>query len=305
MEAELGKAVSYRSFRQKQFDRVKHLFELNSVDERLIDEKEEQRDAAAAAEEAARASILTARAQASAAKARVAQSRADVEDAQAKVQVTEAAVAHAAVFVDAMQIVSPYSGIITHRSFHVGDFIRAAEKGAGMPLLTVARTDLMRVVVQVPDRDVPFTNPGDSAVIEIDALPGRKFKGVVSRVSGSEDKASRSMRTEIDLENREGLFRDGMFLRVTILLHQPTDGLLIPSSGVSSSEIRKRMKTSVFVVRDGKACGRTSRSPRMTVCGLRSLPGHYRGRRSRGRGAPPQRRPGRRGGRRSRSRCKP
>lgn len=250
VEAELGKAVSYRVFREKQYERVKNLFDLKSVDERLVDEKEEQRDAALAAEQAARAGILTARAQAAAAKARVAQAQADVADAQAKIQVAQSTVARAAVFVDAMQIVSPYAGIITRRNFHVGDFIRAAEQGAGLPLLTVARTDLMRAVVQVPERDVPFTNPGDEAVIEIDALPGRKFKRTVSRIAGAEDKASRTMRTEIDLENNESLFRDGMFLRVTISLHKATDKLIIPSAALIGDS--KTKKTSVFVVREGK-----------------------------------------------------
>ncbi len=72
---------------------------------------------------------------------------------------------------DYTKITSPYDGVITLRSFHRGDFIRSASEGGGVPLLAVARTDLMRVVIPVPDREVPFTNKKDKATIVLDALP--------------------------------------------------------------------------------------------------------------------------------------
>src|SRR5581483_5395262 len=114
------------------------------------------------------------------------------------------------------KIVSPYNGVITARNFHVGDFIRAADQGASRPLLDVAKTDLMRVVVQIPDKDVPFAGPGDTAVVEIDALPGKKFNGKVSRIANAEDSQTRTMRTEIDLANADGILREGMYGRATV-----------------------------------------------------------------------------------------
>jgi RND family efflux transporter MFP subunit len=248
-EAELTKATANLGFRTKQYERIKRLFELKSVDERLVDEKDEQREAAQAAESSARAGILAAKAQASAADAKITQARADVLDAQAKVHVAEASVARARVFVEYTRIVSPYNGVVTQRSFHVGDFIRAADQGGSTPVLTVARTDKMRVIVKVPERDVPFTDPGDPAVVELDAIPGLKFNGKVARISNSEDRVSRSMRTEIDLNNAENQLRDGMFGRVTILLRRGGKGFTVPSSSLVTG---KGGKVSVFVVHDGK-----------------------------------------------------
>jgi RND family efflux transporter MFP subunit len=248
-EAELIKATANLGFRTKQYERIKRLFELKSVDERLVDEKDEQREAAQAAQHSARAGILAASAQASAAEAKIAQAKADVLDAEAKVQVAESMVARARVFVEYTRIVSPYNGVVTQRSFHVGDFIRAAEQGGTTPVLTVARTDKMRVIVKVPERDVPFTDPGDPAVVELDAIPGLKFTGKVARISNSEDRISRSMRTEVDLKNTENQLRDGMFGRVTIILRKAGKGFTIPSSSLVSG---KSKKVSVFVVRDGK-----------------------------------------------------
>jgi len=250
-EADLDKETSYLAFRDIQYNRVKQLFKLNSVDERLVDEKHEQLEAARAAERAARAAILTSRSQAAAADARIAQAEADVVDAKAKVQVATANVAKAQVFVDYTKIVSPYDGVVTRRNFHVGDFIRAADQGGNQPLLTVARTDLMRVIVQVPERDVPYTEVGDPAIIELAALGGTKLQAKVSRIANSEDRTTRTMRTEIDVPNSSNRLRDGMFGRVTILVDAGKNGLTVPSSSLVESS--KTRKDSVFVVRDGKA----------------------------------------------------
>ncbi len=251
VEADLGKAESYLKFREIQFQRVTELYKLKSIEERLVDEKREQRNAAQAAVNSARAAIVSSKSQAAAAKARIASAEADVVDAQAKVRLAKSRVSRANVFVNYTRIVSPYNGVVTRRSFHVGDFVRAADQGGAVPLLTVARTDVMRVIVQVPDRDVPYTNVGDPAVVEMETLAGEKFTGKVSRISNSEDRVTRTMRVEIDLKNPKNRLRDGMYGRVTIYVDVGAEGVTVPSSAVFFD--RKSNKKSVFVVKNNKA----------------------------------------------------
>src|SRR5262245_6281096 len=250
VEANLAKATSYRKFREIQFKRISDLFARKSIEERLVDEKEEERDAAVAAENSAQAAIESAKAQATAAKARIASADADLLDAKAKVRLANAKAARAQVWVDYLKIVSPYNGVVTRRSFHVGDFIRDADQGGNTPILIVARTDLMRVVVQVPERDVPYTNVGDPAVVEMDALAGEKFHGKVARIANSEDRLTRTMRTEVDLPNPKNRLRDGMFGRVAITLEAGTGGLTVPSTSVFSDPRSK--KPAVYVAKNGK-----------------------------------------------------
>ena len=250
-DADLEHYVAARSFRKKQFDRIKNLFDLKSIDERLVDEKEDQYEAAKAAENAATAAISTAQAQAVAAKARISSAEADLEEPRSKVKLCEASVAKAQVLVDYLQILSPYDGVITKRNFHVGDFIRAADQNGHSPLLSVARTDKMRVIVQVPERDVAYTEAGDEAVVELDALAGRKFTSKVARIAYSEDHVTRSMRTEIDLANPENKLRDGMFGRVTIHLSHASSGWTLPSTSLVGDKEGKSF--SVFIVRNGIA----------------------------------------------------
>ncbi len=253
--AELEKATSYLKFRKIQYERVKGLYDLKSIDERLVDEKYEQRDAAEAAENSAKASIAAAKAQVVAARARIASAAADVLDAKAKVRLAQAKESRAQVFVSYTKIISPYNGVVTRRSFHVGDFIRAADQGGAVPLLTVARTDMMRVIVQIPERDVPFADVGDSAEIVPNVLDSEKYHGKIARMSNSEDRVTRTMRAEIDIPNPKNRLRDGMFCRVTISLDSSAKGLRVPSSSVFID--RQTKKSAVYVVVDGKARRRT------------------------------------------------
>jgi RND family efflux transporter MFP subunit len=251
-EATEKSAKAYRVFRDKQFRRMQALFATKSIDERLVDEKQDQAEAAAEAERAARAAIASANAQVSAALAKIQQANADVADADAGVKVAQAELEKAQVMVQFATVTSPYDGVITKRNFFPGDFVKAAtEGGQNVPLLTVERTDKMRVVVQVPDRDVPYCDPGDPAFVEIDALPGKKFAAQVSRIASSEDPQTRLMRVEIDLPNPTGKICQGMYGRVTIVLEKSPNLLSVPSSCVVGKT--EDGKGEVYVIRDGRA----------------------------------------------------
>ncbi|HWB10653.1 MAG TPA: efflux RND transporter periplasmic adaptor subunit [Pirellulales bacterium] len=250
-EADVEHADSTLNYRVKQYERIYKLVQDKAVDAKLLDEAEEHRDAAKAGLSSAKASVVSAKAGATAAHAKIDQAEADLEDAKAKLEVAKATLEKDRVFLDYTQIYSPYNGVVTFRGFFPGEFINARDQGGMTPLLTVDRIDKMRVVLQVPDLDVPYVNKGDEASVEIDALPGRKFPGHVARVSNSEDPQTRTMRTEVDLENDKNLLRDGMYGKVTIFLEKASDALSVPSGAlVGESESGKG---TVYVVRGGKA----------------------------------------------------
>jgi HlyD family secretion protein len=250
-EANAKSKAAYLRFADKQLARMKDLFATKSIDERLVDEHIEKRDAAKEAERAARAAIANAEAQVAAMRAKIAQAEADVVEARAEVDVAKADLEKAQVMVHFATVVAPFDGVITHRSYFPGDYVRAAtESGTHQPVLTVERTDRVRVVVEVPDRDVPYTDPGDPADVELDALPGQTFRGKVSRIASSEDPQTRLMHVEVDLPNPTGKICQGMYGRVKILL-QKSDLLSVPSSCLTDR--KDGGFGAVFVVRDGHA----------------------------------------------------
>jgi RND family efflux transporter MFP subunit len=249
--------TAYKRYREKFSTRINDLVKKEALEAKVADEQEDNYLAALEAENAAKDAVNAAEQKAVAAKARVEQAEADLEEAKDEVDIAAAEAERSQVLFDYTTITSPYTGVVTRRTFHEGDFIRSAEEGGLTPLFTIERTDLMRVVVQVPDRDVPYVHKGAPAVIEIDALPGVVYESTtdnrveVARWSDAEDPATRTMRTEVDVKNVDGKLRHGMYGRATLLLGTGTPGALrIPSSAlVGKAENGHGL---VHVVRDGK-----------------------------------------------------
>ncbi len=251
-EATAKSSAAWVRFRQKQHTRLKELFELKSIDERLVDESKERFEASIETERSAQAAILTTKAHVVAFGAKVEAAQADVALADAEVEVAQAELDKYTVQLGFATITAPFDGVITHRTSFPGDFVRSAnEGGSHEPILTVQRTDKMRVIVQVPDRDVPFVDPGDAAIVEIDALVGQKFPAKVSRISRSEDAQTRLMRIEIDLLNPTGNICHGMYGKVVIVLDNQPDRYSIPSSCLVGSA--ENGAGEVYVIRDNRA----------------------------------------------------
>lgn len=253
-EAEVLRSKSNLGFRDKQYRRIKELADLKSVDDRMVDEKFEQYESAQSWFDAAKAAVENAKTDVLAKTAKVEQAKADLIAAQANVGVAQATLGKARVFLDFTRIISHYDGVVTERNYHNGDFIRQADQGARLPLLTVQRTDKMRVVVRVPDGDVPFADVDDPVDLVIDSLPDGVFLNYkISRVAYSEDEQSRTMRVEIDVPNTKKILRDGMYGRVTIHLQSPAkDSFTLPTACIVHSE-KNQGTAGVYVIRGNKS----------------------------------------------------
>ncbi len=249
--ADLDRLAAKRSMTQKSYERVRELNARNAIERKVVDEHQFDFDAATAGEATGRAAIATAGAQVKTAEARVRQARADLVEARAFVRVVASRLGRARVVAGYLQIRAPFDGVVTRRNFHPGAFVRSAADGTPVALLTVARTDLMRVIVQVPDLDVPLLDPGDKVTILVDSLKGRPFVGQVARVARSEDPTTRTMRAEVDLPNPDGRLVEGMYGRATIELQPPNGHLTVPSSCLVGHTAQG--KPSAFVVRDARA----------------------------------------------------
>jgi HlyD family secretion protein len=250
-QADLQNAVAMLKLRKEQYQRVKRLAELKSVEQELADEKMEAQQAAQSKELVQRKAIATAQVAVQTAKAHQAAAEAKLADAKAQVAVREAALSRADVFQAYLKIRAPFDGVVTQRNYHNGDYILEGSSHSNKPVHTIARTDLMRVIVYVPDPDVPYTHRGEPAELRVDSLPGRVFKGTVARTARSEDYNTRTMRTEIDLPNPDDVLVNGMFGSATIYLGRDTHALTIPTACLVGAE--KDGKRSVYVVRAGKA----------------------------------------------------
>jgi multidrug efflux pump subunit AcrA (membrane-fusion protein) len=103
------------------------------------------------------------------------------------------------------RITAPYDGIVTRRNVHTGHFVQPSNSGttskAAEPLFVVMRTDLMRLVVQVPENDAPLVKIGAKTSVRLQANPGEEIVDKVERTSWSVDNHDRTLRVEIFLKN--------------------------------------------------------------------------------------------------------
>lgn len=250
-KAEVARYTANREYREKEYVRYIDLTQQRAIDFRVSDEKQKEYEASLGAEKEATAAVATAEAELAEKIADVVSLKATVASTWANVRSLEARERRANIMVEYLTITSPYKGVVTRRFYHRGAFVRAAGQTNDTPLLSVARTDRMRVVVYLRDRDVAYLDRGDEAVIHIDALDGEEFHGTVARYSEYLDPANRTMRAEIDLDNPTGRLREGMYGAVTILLERPSDHLTIPSGALA--ERSEGGEGSVFVVHGHRA----------------------------------------------------
>lgn len=249
--ADLERWQSDLQLAHKQHDRIRELNQMKGIEARIVDEKQHQVQSTKAGEHAARVAVAASVQQAAAAESRVALAKADLRLTQAKVAVAEAACERAKVMASYTRITSPYDGVVTCRNFHRGAYVRSPDQGGQVPLLSVDRRDLMRVVVRIPEREIPYVHVGDKAVVEFDALPNRRFETAISRIGHGEDARTRTMIAEIDLPNKDDLLRDHMYGRVEIELEEASEGLRIPSACLVGNVTDGKAR--VFVVQDGEA----------------------------------------------------
>jgi RND family efflux transporter MFP subunit len=214
-EAEKKAADAYVDFRKKLMQRYMSLASTDSVIKDVADEEHDRYTAAYYRATGSVLAIEQAKKDVEAREAEIEEARAALEVAHADVTVAEKAGEKAKVFVDFMEVKAPFTGVITFRSLTDGAFIRAKEQGSRVPLLTIKRTDKFRIVTYVPDMDVPYIQIGDPVKLKIASL-GMVFKGKVARRALSQQEGNRLMRTEIDMDNKKGLLRDGMYGEVTI-----------------------------------------------------------------------------------------
>lgn len=222
---------SLLQLQEKKFARYKDLLARSAIPQQIAEEQEQQVETAKAALAEAKAKAILARAGIVEADARREEAKADIEEVRADLRIAELDLRKAQILWQSNTIVAPMDGVVTHRFYHSGDFVRSGEGGSA-PLITIIATGRMRVVIEVPDRDVPFLDKGDHATVRLNAIPDREFQGTVSRTAYAENPASQTLRTEIDLDNSDGRLRPGQFGVVSVLLVNRSHVLTVPASAL-------------------------------------------------------------------------
>jgi membrane fusion protein (multidrug efflux system) len=142
-----------------------------------------------------------------------------------------------------VEIQSPIEGIVTSVKVSKGDYLNP-----GQQLVTVATTDRLRVKFGVNADELGYIEQGKKITISSESVP-QPAEGTVLSVAHSADPDTRTFQVEAIIDNHNGLFKPGMFVRVNVTLSQLTDVIVIPRQAMlqlGGSDV-------VFVVFNGRA----------------------------------------------------
>jgi RND family efflux transporter MFP subunit len=178
--------------------------------------------------------------------------RQDLDNANGNLEARQAAVASAhanVVRLERLQgfarIEAPFAGMITARSTDVGALIDSG--GTAKELFHIADTRRLRVFVNVPEVYSRHAQAGVQADLTLKEFPGRRFAGAVARTSRSIDVSSRTLLTEIDVDNARGELLPGSYCEVHLRLPGSTSTLKLPVNAI----VYKSQGLQVAVVEHG------------------------------------------------------
>ncbi len=150
---------------------------------------------------------------------------------------------------------APFSGLLGLHRISIGEYLQPGEA-----IVTLDNLDPIKVDFRVPEVFAYQLKVGQKIQMNVDAVPGRSFAGQVYAIDPQIDINGRSVLLRAKVEQREGPLRPGMFARVTLVLEERPQALMIPEEAL----IPKGDQQTVFKVVEGKVV------PAVVKTGLRT-----------------------------------
>jgi RND family efflux transporter MFP subunit len=129
-------------------------------------------------------------------------------------------------------ITAPYNGVVTMRYADTGSLIPAGTaEGLNQAVVRLAQSDVLRLRMPIPERDVPDVHIGSVVTVHVQAT-GQQFPATVVRFTRDVSNSTRTMLTEVDVKNPDLALTPGMYATVTFNLEEKNAALLVPASAV-------------------------------------------------------------------------
>lgn len=169
----------------------------------------------------------------------------NLEDAVAALRLAEAGLVQAEadtrvarVMLSYAEVRSPIAGWVVARHIETGDMARPGE-----PLFTIEDLSSIEVRVEVPESEIAALAEGDAATVEV---LGLRRPAAVRRIVPAGDRASRTFRVELRLDNADGRLKSGMYARARFAGAERAV-LAVPRSAL----VRRGQLDGIFVAGDG------------------------------------------------------
>ena len=165
-------------------------------------------------------------------------------------------------WVDYLTLNAPFPGVISARNANTFDFVQpttgdptayylspdVSPSGAAAPIYVVDRLDIVRIFLDIPERDANFVKIGTKASVLARAFRDTELPATVTRTSWALNMKSRTLRAEVDLSNPESQLLPGMYAYVKVIIERPDVQALPLKALVHSGE-----QTFCWLYESGKA----------------------------------------------------
>lgn len=168
-----------------------------------------------------------------AAEAQVDAAQSNLEAAKSNVSAQEAKLAHDQDIYSYSRITAPFDGVVTERDANLGTLVQAGTNSSTnvLPIVRLSQENLYRLVIPVPETYISYIRIGDAVTVRIPAL-NKDFPGKVARFASEVRDATRTMHTEVDIENRSGELIPGLYAEATLTLNRKGDALTVPVQAI-------------------------------------------------------------------------
>ena len=174
----------------------------------------------------------------------IAQSSYDTADAQYKQAAAQVDAIQAAI--DKKTIRAPFAGRLGIRQVNLGQILNEGDL-----IVSLQAMDPIFVNFQLPQQELAKIRQGFKIKLTTDALPGKVVMGAITAINPQVDSATRNIRIQATVANKDEQLRPGMFVNVAVSLPEKRSVLAIPATAV----LYAPYSDSVFIVEKKKADG--------------------------------------------------
>jgi RND family efflux transporter MFP subunit len=126
------------------------------------------------------------------------------------------------------RVVAPFDGVITQRNIDNGSLVQAGTTF----MFNLMQSDVIRVQVNVPQEAAFGLAPGVDALVRVPELPDQVFHGTVTRIASALAPGTRTLLTEIDVPNPNGVLSPGLYCTVELHIPRKAPSLIVPADAV-------------------------------------------------------------------------
>lgn len=125
-------------------------------------------------------------------------------------------------------VIAPFDAMVKERTVNVGQYVQA-----NTVLLTLVRTDPLRLRLEIPERMAPWIKQGQVAEVSVEAYEDKKFSGRITRIAPTVDQQKRTFIVEALIANPTNALKPGSYARARLPTDRKDEVRMVPARAIN------------------------------------------------------------------------